>query len=130
MNPIRTVSIPIKRDSVAVYAYLSEPANFPKWSAFITAMERDGDAWVATTVDGAVRIRFASRNEFGIVDHWVRVSPQLEVYVPLRVIPNEGGSEVLFSVFRLPGMSDEQFERDIGMVTTDLGRLQQALETS
>jgi hypothetical protein len=130
MNPARTVSISINRDAADVYAYLSDPANFPRWSLFITSMERDGDEWIATTTDGTVRIRFVQPNHFGVVDHWVQVSPQVEVYVPLRVVRNGEGSEVMFSVFRLPGMSDEQFERDLAMVTTDLGRLKGALEAT
>jgi hypothetical protein len=130
MNPTRTVSISINRDAADVYAYLSDPANFPRWSLFITSMERDGDEWIATTTDGTVRIRFAQPNHFGVVDHWVQIGPQVEIYVPLRVVRNGEGSEVMFPVFRMPGMSDEQFERDLGMVTADLGRLKEALEAT
>jgi len=130
MNPAQTVSISIEKPAASVYAYLSEPTNFPRWSLFITAMERDGDELIATTPDGTVRIRFAPPNDFGVVDHWVRINSELEVYVPLRVVRNDEGSEVIFTVFRLPGMSDVQFERDVAMVRTDLNRLKAALEAA
>ena len=100
----------------------------PRWSLFIKAVARDGNEWVATTPGGTVRMRFAGPNEFGVVDHHVRVNPQLEVYVPFRVVPNQLSSEVLFTVFRLAGMSDQQFEDDVAMVSTDLRRLKDALE--
>jgi hypothetical protein len=32
---------------------------------------------------------------------------------PMRVLPNGSGSEVVFSVFQLPGASDAKFTRDI-----------------
>jgi len=130
MQEARTVSISIQRAADAVYAYLSDPANMPRWSLFIKAMARDGNAWVATTPEGTVRIRFAGPNQLGVVDHHVRVNPELEVYVPFRVVPNQEGSEVLFTVFRLAGMSDKQFADDVAMVTTDLRRLKDALERS
>ena len=49
--------------------------------------------------------------------------------MPLQVVANEAdGSEVLFTVFRLPGMDEAQFAADIAMVRTDLSGLQLALE--
>lgn len=128
MSEARTVSVAVRRDAAAVYRYLAEPANFPRWSLFIKAIKPDGDGWIATTPDASVRIRFAPRNAFGIVDHWVRVNADLEVYVPLRVVANGAESEVLFTVFRLDGMSEQQFEDDIKLVRTDLGRLKAVLE--
>jgi hypothetical protein len=47
----------------------------------------------------------------------------------MRVLPNsDDGSEVTFSVFRLPGMSARQFEDDIKMVLSDLASLKRYLE--
>jgi hypothetical protein len=36
---------------------------------------------------------------------------------------------VVFSVRRSPGMSDEEFERDAGLVAADLERLKRILES-
>jgi len=123
-----TVSISIKRPVADVYAYLADPANFPQWSLFIREIRREGDDWLATTPSGSVLMRFTPPNEFGILDHYVTVSPELQVYVPLRVVANgEDGSEVLFTIFRLPGMDEAQFAADIALVRTDLAGLQLAL---
>ena len=129
MTESRTVSISIKRRPEEVYEYLVDPANFPKWSVFIKAIRLEGNEWIATTPEGTVRIRFTPRNEFGILDHYVTVNPQIQVYVPMRVLANpENDSEVIFTVFRLPGMSVEQYNDDIGMVLTDLAGLKRELE--
>lgn len=129
MTESRTVSISIRRPPGEVYDYLAEPGNFPRWSVFITAITREGDEWLASTPGGDVRIRFTPRNDYGIVDHVVTVSPGLRIFVPLRVVANgDDGSEVLFTAFRLPGMTDSQFADDVAMVTTDLAGLKRELE--
>lgn len=129
MTESRTVSISIKRRPEEVYEYLADPVNFPKWSVFIKEIRKEGNEWIATTPESTVRIRFTPRNEFRILDHYVTVSPQLQVYVPMRVLASpENDSEVIFTVFRLPGMSDEQYNNDIGMVRTDLSGLKRVLE--
>jgi hypothetical protein len=128
MNEVHTVSITIQRDANLVYRYLSKPENFPLWSAFIKAMVPAGDEWLATTAESTVRIRFAPENELGVVDHWVKLPAGAEVYVPLRVVANGADSEVLFTVFRLAEMTDQQFEADIALVNTDMNRLKAVLE--
>jgi hypothetical protein len=65
-----------------------------------------------------------------VLDHHVRVSPELEVYSPIRVIANGRGSEVLFTVFRLDGVSDEDFARDVKTVEADLRKLKEVLEAA
>jgi len=47
---------------------------------------------------------------------------------PMRVVANGDGSEVMFTLFQLPGMSEEQFATDAGMVEADLRTLKTVLE--
>lgn len=124
----RTVSVSIARPAGEAYAYLADPARFPEWSDFITALRRDGEQWVATTRSGEVRMIFAPRNDFGVLDHDVVVSPDLTVHVPMRVVKNGEGSEVLFTVFRQPGMQPAEYEADVEMVRSDLLNLKRVLE--
>jgi hypothetical protein len=51
------------------------------------------------------------------------------VYNPMRVTKDGNGSEMVFTLRRLPGMSDEDFERDAKAVAADLARLKRVLET-
>ncbi len=129
MTESRTVSISIKRRPDDVYEYLADPANFPKWSIFIKGIRKEGNDWIATTPEGIVRIRFTPRNAFRILDHTVTVSPQIQVYVPMRVLANpQNDNEVIFTIFRLPGMNDKQYKEDIEMVLADPTGLKRVLE--
>lgn len=77
---------------------------------------------------GVVKIKFSEKNHFGVVDHDV-ILPSGEVnHNPLRVVKNGEGSEVIFTLYRLPRMSDEDFERDARMVEGDILRLREVLE--
>ncbi|KAF0221022.1 MAG: hypothetical protein FD174_735 [Geobacteraceae bacterium] len=60
--------------------------------------------------------------------HYVTTAQEVEVYVPLRVISNGSGSEVLLTLFRLPEMSEEQYAEDLKLVEQDLRTLKDILE--
>lgn len=130
MQKTQTVSVSLKQNQERVYRYLSDPENTPTWSLFIQAISQiDGTkTWRAKTKDATVEMRFSPENPWGILDHWVRINETTEVYVPFRVVANGEGSEVLFTVFRQPGMTDQAFADDLAMVTTDLAHLKEVLE--
>jgi hypothetical protein len=46
----------------------------------------------------------------------------------MRVIPNGGGSELIFTLFRLPDISEEQLAADADWVMRDLMALKTLLE--
>lgn len=125
----RTVSVSIDRTAAEVYAFLSQPENFPQWaSGLCSSIRPDGDAWLADTPNGPMKVRFTAPNAFGVLDHYVYPAPEQEVYVPMRVLAKGQGSEVLFTLFRQADMSDERFAEDLGWVERDLRDLKALLE--
>ncbi len=129
IDQAHNISISIERDFHEVYEFTSQPENFPRWATGLaTSIERKGDQWVAQSTDGPVRVRFTPRNQYGVLDHHVTLPGGAEVYVPMRVVANGSGSEVIFTLFRTPGMSDEILARDVEWVRTDLGVLKELLE--
>jgi len=118
----RTLSISIDRDWSELYETIWRPEFFPNWASGLSksSLTRDGDAWLAEGPDGTIRIVFTDHNAFGVMDHYVIPSGGTEVYVPLRVLQNGEGSEVIFTLFRQPGMSDAQFSADAEWVARDL----------
>src|SRR5690349_4875384 len=104
----RFVSEFIDRPAGAVYAFASDPANLPRWAAGLAP----GDS-----------VTFAPRNEFGVLDHVVTTTSGATVSVPMRVVPDGAGAEVVFTVRRLPGMSDTELDRDAALVAADLATL-------
>jgi hypothetical protein len=126
----RTVSVGIRCPFDRAYAFLAEPANFPRWASGLGgSLARSGDDWVAETPEGPVRVRFTPPNEYGVLDHAVYPKPGVEVRVPMRVVPNGDGCEVGLTLFRLPGISDEKFEGDAAWVARDLAALKALLES-
>jgi hypothetical protein len=126
------LSVVIERPAAAVYAFAAEPANLPRWAAGLataTVEQADGQ-WVAESPMGRVTVSFVDRNVWGVLDHVVTLPSGDSVYNPLRVIPYGDASEVVFTLRRQPGMTDEQFRADADAVRADLGSLKRLLETA
>jgi hypothetical protein len=125
----RTLSISIGCRPDNVYAFVSNPENLPRWAAGLCkSVRKSGAGWVVETAQGPMNLRFVKSNDLGVLDHYVTPAPGVEVYAPIRVLANGSGSEVLFTLFQLPGMSDEKFAEDSGLVTRDLETLKGVLE--
>jgi hypothetical protein len=127
---VRTVSVSIQRDWREVYEFAQRPENFARWaSGAAKSLRREGGDWVADGPDGRAVLRFAPRNEFGVLDHTVILASGAEIHMPVRVVPNGPGCEVMFTLFRQPGMTDAVFARDADWVAKDLAALKVLLES-
>ena len=121
----------IDRPAGEVYEYALEPANLPRWAPGLgSSVEKVDDRWFVETSEGRAGLAFVRRNEFGVLDHDVTLPSGEVVYNPMRVIADDRGCEVVFTLRRRPGMSDENFKADADAVTADLARLKQVLERS
>lgn len=129
LHEVRNVSVSIARAPADVHAFLTDGANLPRWASGLgSAVRRDGDAWLAEGPLGAVRVRFAPRNPFGVADHAVTLPTGATVHNPVRVLPNGDGSTVVFTILGLPGVSQAQLEEDARTVEKDLRTLKAILE--
>ncbi len=125
----RTLSVYINRAPRDVYAFVAVPENLSQWASGLgTAIVRVGDAWVVETEQGPARVRFTEVNRFGVLDHFVTPPGLDEVYIPLRAIAHGNGTQLLFTLLRQPGWSDEQFRQDAASVERDLCALKALLE--
>ena len=110
----------VDADAAEVYAFASDPGNLPRWAAGLA------DPKLA-----AVQVEFAPRNEFGVLDHVVTLPSGERFYNPMRVIPaglDGPGCEVVFTLRRLSGVTDEQFDTDAAAVAADLATLRTVVE--
>lgn len=127
----RHVSRVINRPWREVYAYAADPRNLVAWAsglATATVTPLDDGSWAASSPFGDVTVRFTGPNEFGVVDHTVRMSDGTEVLNPMRVLPHDDGAEVLFTVRRRPGMTEDDVARDAATVASDLETLRRICE--
>jgi hypothetical protein len=121
----------IDRPVADVYEYASNPANVAQWAPGLgsSVVNVDG-TWFVETAAGRVKLAFVPRNVYGILDHEVTLPSGETIYSPMRVIPDRRGCEVVFTLRRLPEMSDDEFARDAGLVAADLARLKSILEST
>ena len=122
------ISVSIKRPADQVYEFVSNPENLPKWATGLSGYIKNvnGD-WIAGSPMGRVKVKFADKNKSGILDHDVTLPSGAKVYNPMRVFPNNDGSELIFTLYRRPNMSDQMFIEDAKAVTKDLEKLKNLL---
>jgi hypothetical protein len=123
------ISVHIDCPPDEVYAFVSNPANLPKWATGLGGSIRQVNGeWVADAPMGKVKIRFAERNRFGVLDHDVILESGVSIHNPMRVVRSGNGSEVTFMLFRREGVSDKEFSADAEWVEKDLRILKKILE--
>jgi hypothetical protein len=126
---VRIISITINVPLSTAYAYAQPPESFPTWAAGLsTSLRQTERGWVADTPAGEAIVRFSDPNPYGVLDHRVLIDGKAAVYIPLRMIANGDGTEVVLVLFRQAEMSDADFDRDAGLVESDLAALKQLLE--
>lgn len=129
MREVRHISVFISRPANEVYDFASQPENLPKWATGLGgSIKNVNGEWVADAPMGRIKIRMAKKNAFGILDHDVTLESGMTVHNPMRVVPHGDGSEVVFTLFRQPDMSDEKFSEDAKWVAKDLNILKGLLE--
>lgn len=129
-SEVRRLSVAIHRAAAEAYAFLSMPENFPKWASGLAgALSKAGEDWIAETPEGRATVRFSEPNSYGVLDHSVTLPTGVTVYVPLRVVAKEQGCELVLTLFRRPGMSEDKFAADAQWVMRDLNAAKRILET-
>jgi hypothetical protein len=123
------ISVSINRPVNEVYEFASNPENLPKWATGLSgSIRKVNEDWIAEAPMGRVKVKFAEKNKFGVLDHEVTLPSGVKVYNPMRVFPNNEGSELVFTLYRRPDMSDQEFAEDAKAVKRDLEKLKTLLE--
>ena len=123
------VSISINNSAEKVYEFTSDPENLPKWAAGVSgSIKNVNGEWIAESPMGMIKIKFADKNKFGILDHDVTLPSGETFYNPMRVFPNKGGSELIFTLYQRSGMSDRDFRKDEEQIKADLEKLKALVE--
>lgn len=126
---VKPITQTIHREWREVYTFAAAPENLPRWAAGLgEALEQGDGDWLIDGPLGRIRVRFAEPNDFGVLDHWVTLPDGTVCYNPLRIVANGTGSEVTFTLYRLPGTSDEAYAADAAAVARDLATLKSLLE--
>lgn len=120
-----TISTYVARPWHEVYEQLWHAKQFPNWASGLSESDvsAEGDWWSGEGSEGHIRVKFTNRREFGILDHRVDIGNGTTAFIPLRVLENGKGAEVVLTLFRVPGISDAKFAEDQDWVRRDLASL-------
>ncbi|MFZ2540667.1 MAG: SRPBCC family protein [Gallionella sp.] len=125
-----TLAVSIACSPQRVYEFVAAPENLPRWApAFCLSIRRVGNDWLVNTPIGTVKFRFVTPNDLGVLDHVVTLDNEV-ILNPMRVLANGSGSELLFTLFQRPGMTDAQFAEDTTLVERDLNTLKALMEAA
>ena len=123
----QTVTVQSTASATQVYDYAVDPTHLPHWApGLCKSVAQFDDSWIVETPgDETLGFAFVETNSFGVLDHTLELPSGESVLNPMRVIANGLDSVIMFTVFQRPGMSDADFECDVGLVRADLERLAQ-----
>ncbi|EKD93797.1 MAG: hypothetical protein ACD_28C00060G0005 [uncultured bacterium] len=127
--PSQQISVSIDRTPEEVYAFASNPENLPSWATGLSgSIAKMNAEWMADSPIGKIKIKLVEKNNFGVLDHDVTLPSGEKFYNPMRVFRNDKGCEVVFTLYRQPGTSDEAFSDDAKTIQRDLKKLKTLLE--
>lgn len=121
-----TVSITIEAPLAVVSEDIANPAAQLEWATeFFTgeAEEQEDGTWNMNVprMGGPVSFRIDGDVSLGVIDMYL--APQGAPFgppLPVRVVPNGDGSDVLFTLARFPGQSDDEWEAGIASMEREL----------
>lgn len=127
----KTTTARFKAPAAAVYAFIADIDNFPRWATtFCLAMRREGNDVIVNTPDGDVYFRIEADGKTGILDMWSGPTKDHMLRWPARVIDdNFGGSVFIFTAIQTPDDSDEIFAGQCAALAHEMRNIAEALGT-
>lgn len=109
---VRTVSLSVAAWRDAVFHFLADIENLPKWAAeYCEQLELRQGRWWAYTSQGEMLVELETCAGTGIVDLRAGPAPDRLGLFPLRVMPlSGGGTLVSFTFVQPPEMAGERYE--------------------
>jgi hypothetical protein len=128
----RNISISVARPPAAVAEFAGNPRNLPAWAGWGGRGVRESRGrWYLEGGGGWGEVVFTGPLWAGVLDHRVILDggdPGGNL-IPMRVVANGDGSEIIYTMFRDPALSDEEFEASVATTTANLETLRRVLES-
>ena len=119
----------IDRPFDKVYEFLLDPSNWNQWAFGLGKnIRRSQDGWIADSRGGTAEVRFTPPEQLWRGRSHSHSPLGQCIYIPMRLIVNGTGCELLFTLFHESNLSDGQFASDAGFVQRDLNGLKRRLE--
>ncbi len=110
---IKTMTV--NKSASAVFAFFEDVKKNMEAGGAASSVIKDNEGWWTFdhVVAGRAKMKHMSVPGAGVLDH-VFIGAGIEWQVYVRIIPNQGGSTVIWAFTRPDGMSDEEFEKQLG----------------
>ena len=124
-----TISMTINAPPESVSADLADPSSHLEWATefFSGTAEDQGDGtWQVTVprMGGPVLLRIDGDTTQGVIDMYLApLGAPFGAPLPVRVVPNGDGSDVLFTLARFPNQSDEEWVEGLRSMERELTNL-------
>ena len=133
----RTLATTIEAPFATVVADLADPFTHPRWGTEFfagPAEATDGPAGEVRVnvpmMGGPARMKIDAAPEHGVIDLFLApAGAPFGEPVPIRVIRNGDGADVLFTLARMPGMPDQAWDQAVASMSRELGNLKARLES-
>jgi len=122
----RTLAISIDAPFAKVVMDLADPVTHPEWAKefFSGAAKRTGTEEVLVSVPmmgGIVRYKIEADTKRGVLDlFFAPDGVDFGVPIPVRLIKNGDGVDVLWTLTRFPGMPDSAWEHGVASMEKEL----------
>jgi hypothetical protein len=123
-----TRSISIAAEPDTVLGLVGNPRRLPDWApAFALAVEPDGQNWLIDSGERRFRIQVRVSLEHGTVDLLRPKDPNRGARI--RVLNNEDGSELVFTVLFPVGADEDSITRQMATVEAELRTVRDLCES-
>jgi len=121
----RTLTISVKRNTGEVFDSI---LDMPMKMMEDATKSQDG-WWSFKTPKGLAKMKFYEDKELGILDHKFE-DEDAKWHVPMRVVSNGEHSEVIITLFKPDGFTDELFDEHMKEMEHMLDHMKQLIEQS
>ena len=122
-----TASQAIRAAPDAVFRFLAEPQNLPRWApAFAQDVRRAGDELLVVSGEAELRIAMRSCAEPRTVDLVAATDRTRGAF--MRVVPNGEGAECLFTTVFAPGTLEEAVTAQMAVIAAELDTVRAFVE--
>ena len=124
-----TVNQFINIDAQTAYDFIKDLSNLSQWAtSFVSDVSIENGVASLKQDDGELKLQFVQQNIFGVLDHVITLPSGAQIYQPMRVLPNAGGSEVILTLLESIDLKGEKLKKEAELMQNDLENLKALLE--
>jgi len=125
-----TVSISINAKPEKLWEFVADLNNWKQFSDFGKNLELVSDAeWVTHTSQGDIKVIPKFDKAKLLLDHEVIIASGEKQFIPYRVVPNGGGSELIMTNQQTASVSDKDYAEQLRWMKNELNNIKRIMES-